>query len=147
MSRAFVREPEPGEPRCPGCGAFGAPVGAATLETHLPAAARSTLAGAAYYCAAAGCKTAYFNAWGTAVSADQLSGPAWPKDPEAPICPCFGMKAADVIADASDGRKDRVKELVERSRGPEARCAQSCPDGASCVPAVLRLFRERFQAR
>jgi len=117
------------------------------LEAHLPPPARATLGGAAFYCSVSACSTAYFDAWGVAVPVDQLTGSAWPKDPEGPICSCFGLKAAEVLADAREGRKDRVKDLVERSKGPEARCAQRSPDGACCVPRVLRLFRETFEAR
>jgi hypothetical protein len=146
MSRAFMKDPEPGEPRCPGCGGLGDPVAAPTLEAHLSPAVRTPLGGSAFYCAAPSCRTGYFNAWGAAAPADQLSGTAWPKDPEGPICPCFGLKAADVLADARDGRKDRMKDLVDRSRGPEARCVTSAPDGVCCVPKVLRLFRETFEA-
>lgn len=141
-----MKDPEPGEPRCPGCGGLGDPVAPPTLDAHLSLAARPTFKGAAFYCAAPSCRTAYFDAWGAAATTDQVRGSAWPKDPDAPICSCFGMKAADVVADARDGRKDRVKELVERSKGPEARCAQKSPDGACCVPRVLRLFRESFDA-
>jgi hypothetical protein len=147
MSRAFVRDPEPGEPRCPGCGALGDAVGLPTLEAHLPPAARATLGAAACYCASPECRNAYFNAWGAVVPVDQLTGPAWPKDPNAPICPCFGLRAEDVVADAREGRKDRIKDLRDRSEGSEARCAERCPDGRSCLPRVLRLFRETFEAR
>ena len=141
MSRAFVREAEPGEPRCPGCGALGVAVGLPTLEARLPAEARALLGAAAFYCEAAACGVAYFNAWGTRVPAPPT---AWPKDPEGLVCPCFGVKAAEVEADARDGRKDRVKALLERARSPEARCVERRPDGLSCIPQVMRLFREGF---
>lgn len=147
LSRAFVRDPEPGEPRCPGCGTPGDPVGPLTLEAQLPPAARSALGGAAFYCVSSACCTAYFDAWGGAVPADRLVSAAWPKDPQRPICPCFGITAAEVLADAREGRKERVRDLVERSKGPEARCAQRCPDGRPCLPRVLRLFRETFETR
>ena len=122
-------------------------MGPPTLDAHLPPAARAALGGSTFYCAASACRTAYFTAWGAAATVDLLTGSAWPKDPDGPICPCFGMKAADVVADAREGKKDRVKELVERSKAPDARCAQRSPDGACCVPRVLRLFRETFDAR
>ncbi len=140
-----MREAEPTEPVCPGCGTAGEPVGAATLEAQLAADVRAPLGDRAYYCVASGCRTAYFNGWGASVAVERVASPAWPKDPAAPICPCFGIAAADVIADARDGRKDRVKSLVDRSQGPEARCAARCPDGRSCLPRVLRLFRETLE--
>lgn len=142
-----MKDPEPGEPRCPGCGGLGDPVGPTTLDAHLPAAARAPLGGSAFYCAAPSCRNAYFNAWGAVASSDQVTGTAWPKDPEAPICPCFGVMSGDVLSDARDGRKDRVKALVERAKGPDARCVQRSPDGACCITRVLRLFRETFEAR
>lgn len=142
-----MKDPEPGDPRCPGCEGLGDPVGTATLDAHVPASMRATFRGSAFYCAAPSCRIGYFDAWGATVPADQLTGTAWPKDPEGPLCPCFGVKAADILADAREGRKDRVKDLVERSKGPDAHCVRQSPDGACCVPRVLRLFREAFDAR
>jgi hypothetical protein len=147
MSRAFMRDPEPGEPRCPSCGALGEPVGARTLEAQIPAAARAALGAAAFYCENPACRIAYFTAWGASVPDGPLNSPAYPKNPEAPVCPCFGIPAGEVLADAREGRKDRMKDLVERSKGPEARCIERCPDGKSCMPRVMRLFREAFEAR
>ena len=142
-----MKDPEPGDPRCPGCDGLGDPVGAATLDAQVPAAARATFRGAAFYWSAPSCRIGYFDAWGATIPVDQLTGPAWPKDPERPICPCFGVKAADVLADAREGRKERIKELSERSKGPDAHCVQRAPDGVCCMPRVLRLFREAFDAR
>jgi len=147
VSRAFIRDPEPGEPLCPGCKTPGDAVGPATLEAQLTPEGRAALGANAFYCVNPGCPTAYFTPWGAAVPAEKLSSTAYPKDPEGPICPCFGIKAADMIADAREGRKERVRELLERSKGAEARCTQRCPDGRPCIPRVLRLFREAFEAR
>jgi len=147
MSRAFVRDPEPGEPRCPGCRGLGHPVGLPTLEALLPADSRSALGGSAFYCDDSACGTAYFTNLGATVPAARLTATSYPKDPAGPICPCTGLMAADVVADAREGRKDRVKELRERAEGPESRCAVTCPDGRSCVARVFRLFRETFETR
>jgi hypothetical protein len=140
VSRAFVRDPEPGEPRCPACGAIGEPVGALTLDALVPPERRAVLGNAAYCCASPGCAVGWFTAWGESVPA----GRSYPKDPAAPICPCTGLTATDVIADAKAGRKERVKALLARSEGPESRCAATCPDGKPCVARVFRLFRESF---
>lgn len=144
MSRAFIKESEQADPRCPLCGALGEQVGPATLQVHLPADARAAVGDKAFYCVNSECPTAYFNAWGVSVPRDRMTGSAYPKDPSAPLCCCFGLTASDVISDAREGRKDRVKDLVERSKGPEAKCVERCPDGQPCVPRVLRLFRENF---
>lgn len=147
MSRAFVRESEPAEPRCPECGGLGDQVGPTTLNAHVPEVDRSSLGVKAYYCANPACRTAYFNSWGASVPLDRITGGTYPKHPDGPLCPCFGVTAAEVIADAREGRKDRVRDLIDRSRGPGARCAERCPDGLPCIPRVLRLFRERYEAR
>src|ERR1043166_3711160 len=147
MSRAFIRDPEPGEPPCPECGIPGDTVGPPTLEAQLSPEDRSSLGGTVFYCVNPQCRTAYFNGWGAAVPSSRLARPAYPKDPAGPICLCFGIMAADVEADARDGRKERVRDLVERSKGPDARCVERCPDGRPCIPRVLRLFRETFEAR
>jgi hypothetical protein len=144
MSRAFVREPESADPRCPGCGGLGDEVGPATLRAHLTPADADAVGGRAFYCAGPSCPTAYFTAWGASVPRERMTGTSFPKDPGGPICPCFGIAAADVVRDAREGRKERVRGLVERSRGPEARCAEKSPDGKPCVARVLQVFRESF---
>lgn len=139
-----MKDPEPGEPRCPDCGTLGEPVGGPTLDAQLSPELRAPLGGTVHYCAGAACLTAYFNAWGARAGVDRLRSPAWPKSAEAPICPCFGATAAEVEADAREGFKERVKALLERAKGPEARCTQACPDGRPCSPRVMRLFRDCF---
>ena len=141
-----MKESEPGDLRCPGCGGPGEEVGRPTLEAQLDPEALAPLKGAAYYCADPACAVGYFGAWGAAVPREKLRSASYPKCPEGPICPCFGLTAAEVEADARDGRKDRVRALLERAKGPEARCAEKSPDGRGCATHVSRLFRDSFQA-
>ncbi len=147
MSRAFIRDPEPGEPLCPGCRTPGDEVGPPTLEAQLAPEARTRLSGSVFYCVNPGCRTAYFNSWGAQVPTGSLASTTYPKDPEGPICPCFGITSTEVIAEARDGRKDRIRDLMERSKGPGARCRELCPDGRPCLPRVLRLFRDAYEGR
>jgi len=147
MSRAFMREPDAEEPRCPVCASSGEVVSSRTLDVHVPPPLRSELGSAAYYCASPGCPTIYYSPWGFQIRIGQLANVHFPKDPDGLICPCFGFRAADVVSDARDGRKDRVRDLLERARGSEARCWERCLDGRSCVPQIMRLFRDRFEAR
>lgn len=142
-----MKESEQEEPRCPGCQTLGDAVGLETLEAHVTPTDRAALGEKAFYCAQSTCAIAYFNGWGSLVPRERMIGPAYPKDPEAPICPCFGLKAADIVADAQAGLKERVRVLRQRSEGPEARCAARAPDGQCCIPRVFRLFREIFEAR
>jgi hypothetical protein len=141
MSRAFMKESEPGEPVCPGCGTPGDPVGLPTLEAQAP---RGALEGPAFYCSGSSCAVAYFNPWGRTVSRTEIRSPAWPKELEAPICPCFGFTAARIVEEARGGRKELMRELREGAAGAQARCAQRSPDGRCCLERVERLFRESF---
>lgn len=142
-----MKDPEPGDPRCPSCGGLGEAVGAPTLEAQVSREDRATLGGPAFYCENPACRTAYFNAWGAKVPDARLKTIPYPKNPDGPVCVCFGVPAADITGDAREGRKDRVKALLDRAKGPEARCVETCPDGKSCQARVNRLFREAFEAR
>lgn len=142
-----MKEGEAPEPRCPSCGTLGEPVGVVTLEQHVSAEDHEAIGDRALYCPNPACSTAYFNAWGVAVPQDRVKGRIYPKDRQGPICACTGLRAAEVVADARAGRKDRVKEIRERAEAPDARCILLCPDGKSCVPRVMRLFRESFGER
>lgn len=144
MSRAFMKEGEAPEPRCPSCGGAGDAVAPATLDAQLGPEDRKALGDRAYYCAGPACPTAYFSAWDAVVPQDRLKSRAWPKDPEAPVCPCFGLTPADIIEDARSGRRSRILEVREESDAPDSRCPRLAPDGRSCVARVMRLFRENF---
>lgn len=137
MNKAFLREPEQGDPPCPACGSRGVPVGGATLEAQAGAGARARVGDTAWYCSAAACATAYYNAWGASVEAAR---PAWPKDPSAPVCACFGVTAAEVEEEARAGRKEHVREWIARAEGPDARCATAAADGRCCAPELRRIF-------
>ncbi len=146
MSRAFMKEGDAPDPRCPSCGSSGEAVGGVTLEAQLLPADRKVLGDRAYYCPNPSCRTAYFSAWEAVVPEDRLKSRAWPKDPDAPICPCFSLKPTDVVEDARAGRKSRVLEIREESDAPDPRCLRLAPDGRCCMPQVMRLFRENFEA-
>ena len=142
-----MKESEQADPRCPECGALGAEVGRVTLQGHLGADDCSRLGARAYYCVNSGCPTAYFNTWGVSIPFERMTRTAYPKDPEGPICPCFGVNVSDIVGDARAGKRERIRDLTTRSQGPQARCVETCPDGETCLPRVLRLFRETFDAR
>jgi len=143
MSRAFVKESDDKEPRCPsppGCGSVGINVSRATIEANVPEAARVEFHGEAFYCANPTCRVAYFDGYGTRIERDSLLRCAWPKDADSPVCSCFLVTAADIEGWADAGEKVRVRELLERSKGPEARCATRAPDGRRCEENVRRVF-------
>lgn len=137
MNKAFLREPEEGDPPCPGCGSMGMAVGGPTLEARAGADGRAKLGDTAWYCPGAACALTYYNAWGASVAAAR---PAWPKNPEAPVCACFGVTAAQIEQEARAGRKERLREWIARASGPEARCLTAAADGRSCAGELRRVF-------
>lgn len=148
MNKAFVREPEDdGRAYCARCGALGRPVESGPLDTHIRPEARHKMTDAAWFCGFPRCDVAYFNLFGAVVLMDELNAPVYPYDPNAPICACFGLTYDDVEADIRDGQPTRVRDLLAKSKSPEARCHVLAADGNCCMGAVQELYmRLRSQA-
>ncbi len=144
MNKAFVREPDDQDPRCPGCGGRGRAVDRSVLEGQVGAAAAATLAGSAFYCAGPDCGVGYFDAWEGRVGAALIARPQWPKDPAAPVCPCQGLGAGEIEEDAKAGRRERVRAILALAAAPDARCRELTCDGDSCAAEVRRLFLRHF---
>ena len=142
MNKAFVRDPEPTVDRCPRCGAAGQPVGSVVLDSYVRAEARAQLGAEASFCPTANCAVAYFDAFEREVEVGQLAQPVYPKDPDAPICGCFGFKCAEIDADLSEGVATRTRAQLERARSSSARCSQAAANGTSCVAAVQSYFMQ-----
>lgn len=141
-----MKEGEAPDPRCPSCQSPGEAVGIVTLDAQLSPDDRKAIGDRAFYCPSPSCPTAYFSAWDAVVPLSRLRSRSWPKDPDAPLCPCFGLTVADIVNDARAGRKNRVLEIREEADAPDARCPSLAPDGKSCSAQVMRLFRENFVA-
>jgi len=142
MNKAFTKEPEDQGDRCPSCGSAGQPVQQATLDAHLPPELRGEFANAAYFCPHAACPVAYFDQFERTVPADALVRPVYPKDPQAPICPCFGLTCEEIEADARDGVVARLRDHLRRAQSDEARCETLSPSGQPCTAAVQRHFMQ-----
>jgi len=141
MNKAFVREPEDtGQANCPRCGSLGVAVEGPTLDAQLRAAARGQVSSPAWFCPYARCEVAYFDSFDRTASVDQLAAPVWPKDATAPLCPCFGLSIDDVEADVAEGTPRRIRELLARSKSPQARCATASPTGRCCMAEVQRYY-------
>lgn len=140
MNKAFTKETEDPGNRCPKCSAIGTTVYRETLRAHLPAEAIARLADPAFFCPHPLCEVAYFDSFEQTVPVAGLRQPLYPKDPDAPICPCFGLTHDDIAADVEEGGNRRVKALIERARTEPTSCCTKTADGRSCVPAVQRCF-------
>lgn len=140
MNKAFVRERQEEGDRCPACGSVGRPVFQATLEAHLPAEECARFQGTACFCPHPTCPVAYFDPLERTVNVNRLRQAVYPKDPAAPICPCFGLTCQDIDADVREGSLARLQAHRRQAESSSARCATRAPDGRSCIPAVQRYF-------
>jgi hypothetical protein len=144
MNKAFVREPEQTADYCPRCGSKGEPVGRETIQAFLPEGKSPTVSDPANFCPMPQCEVAYFDAFERVLLTRDLNKPVYPKDPDAPICACFGLTRQDIEADVREGGVTRVKAIIEKAKSAEARCTQLAANGQSCVPAVQKYY---FQCR
>lgn len=144
MNKAFIREPDDtGELHCPACGSLGIAVARATWQNHVDESHAQGLAETAYFCPFARCDVVYFDMFERRVTVGQLHHGVYPKDPQAPICGCFGLKAEDIEADLAEGGVRRVRELIAKAKGPDARCTAMAASGRPCVAEVQRYYMQR----
>jgi hypothetical protein len=141
MNKAFIREPDQDERVfCPSCKAVGVPVMDGPLDRYIRPESRIKLLHDAWFCNSPSCDVAYFRQSGTTVTTGELSRPAYPKDPNAPICACFGYTYDDAAADVAEGLPRRTRELLAKAKSTAADCVNLAADGQSCVAAVQSLY-------
>ncbi|MCX5659550.1 MAG: hypothetical protein NTW19_07475 [Planctomycetota bacterium] len=145
MNKAFVREPDEPDPRCPGCGSHGESVIRATLDANLAPAESRVLSDASWYCPNPRCSVGYFDASGQSVPTAALRHKAFPKDPAAPICPCKGVAAAEIEVDAEAGERTRIRALLAYGQSPEAACPHRSPTGQPCAAELQKHFLKHFK--
>jgi hypothetical protein len=144
MNKAFVREPDQTADYCPRCGSKGQQVSRETIQSYLKAGKAPTVTDPANFCPSPQCKVAYFDSFERVILADDLNRPVYPKDPDAPICACFGLTRQDIEADVREGVVTRVKAVIEKAKSSEARCAQTAANGQPCIAEVQKYY---FQYR
>jgi len=144
MNKAFVRDSDDTEIRCPLCGAAGQSVPETALSVYLTPEARQRLGSTAYFCETPTCEAVYFDAVEDFAKVEELRQPAWPKDPAAPLCACFGLTRDDIEQDLAEGFPRRVRELVAKAKTDAAQCSQKAVNGRSCVPEVQKYYLRRW---
>ena len=141
MNKAFVREPEAdGRAYCPRCGSLGLPVEHGPLDRFIRPESRDKVGDSAWFCNFPRCEVAYFNLFDAVVMFDELQAPIYPQDLDASLCACFALTYDDVAADVQEGFPRRVRELLAKSKTPEAHCEELAPDGRCCMTAVQELY-------
>lgn len=143
MNKAFVREPDGDDAICPRCGARGPAVNRPTIEVMVQAAVFDRLAPSASFCPTPTCEVVYFDAFERVVTTDELLRPVYPKDPDAPICPCFNATTDDIERDIAEGTVKRTRQMVEQAKSSAARCATMSVTGHSCAAEVQRYYMRR----
>jgi len=140
MNKAFLREPDPVDSRCPRCDSAGNPVGSETLAAHLTSEARKGLADSAYFCPTSSCPVVYYDDFGALVRREVFPGPIPAKDPDAPLCAFFGLTREDVDQDLEEGTVTRTRAAVQQAQSSAARCVTQAPNGRSCVAEIQKYY-------
>jgi hypothetical protein len=143
LNKAFVKEPEEHGDQCPNCGSRGEVVFPATLKAHLKEEDASKFSDSGFFCPLGSCDVAYFDRSERCVTVDRLNGPVYPKNPDAPICPCFGLTCDDIEQDIEEGVVTRVRAHREKALSEDTRCTTRAADGQCCIPAVQRYYMRR----
>jgi hypothetical protein len=147
MNKAFVREADHDGEYCPRCGSKGQQVGRETIQSYLPHGTTPTVTDPANFCPSPQCEVVYFDAFERVMLAGDLSRPVYPKDPDAPLCACFGLTRQDIEEDVREGVVARVKAIIEKAQLPEARCSQMAANGQPCVAYVQKYYLRCREAK
>ena len=142
MNKAFVREIDNTEGRCPRCGSPGTVVYQSTLQSHLSAATLKNLTDSAFFCGQPRCPVVYFDLFDRVVEESEVAVPVYPKNPAAPLCYCFGLTRDDVDQDIREGVVTRTRQCVDRAKSAEARCSTASPSGQPCTAEVQRYYMQ-----
>ncbi len=94
------------------------------------------------FCPTPTCDVAYFVGFQRVVTTADLRHPVYPKDPQAPLCACFGLTRDDIEQDLAEGGVARTRACVLRAQSAEARCVECSATGHSCVADVQRYYMQ-----
>ena len=141
MNKAFVREPDDtGQRHCPRCQSLSVSVSRETYVEHLHGDAAVRLADVAYFCPFPTCEVVYFDDYERLALVADLAHPVYPKDLDAPMCPCFGLTRDDIEEEVRAGSVQRIREVVLKAKTAEAHCHTASPSGQPCVAEVQRYY-------
>src|SRR4029078_2476739 len=91
------------------------------------------------------CEAGYFDVVEDFAPTSELLKPCYPKDPDAPLCACFGLTSDDIEQDLAEGTPRRVREVVAKAKTDAANCGTLSASGQSCVAAVQKYYMRRLQ--
>lgn len=140
MNKAFVREPDNDDVLCPRCQSLGEAVLPTAFAATTAPDQRQQLGDRVFFCPAASCPVAYFDALESSIAAADLPRRVYPKDQSAPLCGCFGLTLEDIEDDIAEGVPRRIRELLAKSKSAAAHCSTASPTGRCCMPEVQRIY-------
>jgi len=147
MNKAFIKEPDQSGPvHCPRCGSLGTVVNDRTLAAHLGADFHGRVANPANFCPYPACSVVYFDQFDRVITVEDVGRPVYPKDPEAPMCACFGLTRQDIDDEIAAGSVARLREMIAKAKSAEARCETAAFDGRCCVAEVQRYYMQHRQS-
>jgi hypothetical protein len=142
MNKAFVRESDSNIEYCPLCGSVGQAVGSETIAFYLAKETTKKVADPANFCPTPSCDVVYFDAFERVIRTGDLARPVYPKDPDAPICACFGLTRHEIEQDVSEGVVTRVRAILEKAKSSEARCNLKAANGQCCDAYVQKYYMQ-----
>lgn len=141
MNKAFLRDPEPdGRAYCPSCQALGDAVGRATLDYHIQPSVRDKFGNDGWFCSYPDCEVAYFDLYDRTILIGELRFQIYPKNLDAPICPCFGFTIEQLDATIDMRSPAPIRDLLAKSKTMAANCAVLAANGRCCMQEVQRLY-------
>lgn len=141
MNKAFVREPDSdASVRCPRCGNLATETGRGPLDQHVLPEPRRRMGDSAWCCGNVRCAVVYFDVFDQVVCVEDLRAEVYPYSSVAPICACFGLTLEDIELDIREGQPIRIRELLKKSKTPEAACRQLALNGECCLKEVQRVY-------
>lgn len=111
-----------------------------TLVAQVPTDKLAEIAKTANFCSSVSCPVVYFDVFERVILASDLPVKVYPKDVQAPICPCFGFGCEAIEQDIEEGVVTRTRAAVERAKSSDARCQTLSPRGQSCVGDIQRYY-------
>lgn len=140
MNKAFLREPDQEDSRCPACGSIGFDVGSQTLDAQLPPNLRRRFSETAAFCRSESCPVVYFDDFGARAERSEIDHAVPLKDLDAPLCGCFGITRDEIEQDVAEGTFSRTQAALRKAESGEARCGTQSPHGRSCIAEVQRFY-------
>lgn len=130
---------------CPACGSATRPVGAATLDHHLPPELRAAFGEQGGFCPNPACEVVYCNDRGMRVTREQILLPVTIKDPgdDVRVCYCFDFTRGDLRRDLTDKGSTEIPDQIKKGiKDGQCDCERKNPQGSCCLGNVAAAIKD-----